>query len=375
MTNLKPFPFLLQTLLLKHSSIPSSQSLRPALSFATMPKSKYYAVKKGKKTGIYRSWDECKQHTQKYKGAIFKSFKTLSEAQAFMGGAGVGGVGVVGGVASSAGGVGLKGKVTQGKKGATATAGGAKKKEKSVIDPSAIVTAINANTKGTNQNKISITSNNSNNEVIPLKIEMHFDGASKGNPGIAGCGAHIVITTTTETPNNDDNEDGSKHSLSSTKSIYLRHYCNHCTNNIAEYSGLLQGLKQISLIINDYCRHSNTVKKKHPYKTTTGKKSIQVQIRGDSNLIIQQMNGNWSVKNEGMKTKYNECRKIINDIEHNVQESLSNDVTFSISFDHVYRNMNTIADELANEAIYSKKSWITNDYNNNGEEDREEEEV
>ena len=87
------------------------------------------------------------------------------------------------------------------------------------------------------------------------------------------------------------------------------------------------------------------------------------------------MNGNWSVKNEGMKTKYNECRKIINDIEHNVQESLSNDVTLSISFDHVYRNMNTIADELANEAIYSKKSWITNDYNNNVEEDREEEEV
>ena len=45
---------------------------------------KYYAVKKGKKPGIYIKWDECKAQIFKYPGAIYKSFKTLSEAKQFM---------------------------------------------------------------------------------------------------------------------------------------------------------------------------------------------------------------------------------------------------------------------------------------------------
>ena len=45
--------------------------------------SKYYAVKKGKKPGVYRTWDECKAQTDGFSGAIFKSFKTQEEAEAF----------------------------------------------------------------------------------------------------------------------------------------------------------------------------------------------------------------------------------------------------------------------------------------------------
>ena len=48
-------------------------------------KAKFYAVKKGRKKGIYRTWDECKNQTNGYKGAIFKSFKTMTEAETFMG--------------------------------------------------------------------------------------------------------------------------------------------------------------------------------------------------------------------------------------------------------------------------------------------------
>jgi ribonuclease HI len=47
--------------------------------------SKYYAVKIGEKPGIYRSWDECKAVVSGYPGAIYKSFKTLAEANEFMG--------------------------------------------------------------------------------------------------------------------------------------------------------------------------------------------------------------------------------------------------------------------------------------------------
>ena len=47
--------------------------------------SKYYAVKKGKKPGVYRTWDGCKAQTDGFSGAIFKSFKTQEEAEAFIG--------------------------------------------------------------------------------------------------------------------------------------------------------------------------------------------------------------------------------------------------------------------------------------------------
>ncbi len=47
--------------------------------------SKYYAVKIGERPGIYRSWDECKAVVSGYPGAVYKSFKTLQEANLFLG--------------------------------------------------------------------------------------------------------------------------------------------------------------------------------------------------------------------------------------------------------------------------------------------------
>lgn len=47
--------------------------------------SKYYAVKVGKKTGIFNDWPTCQAQVSGFSGAIFKSFKTLNEAQAFLG--------------------------------------------------------------------------------------------------------------------------------------------------------------------------------------------------------------------------------------------------------------------------------------------------
>lgn len=47
--------------------------------------SKFYAVKKGRKPGIYYSWDICKKMVDGYPGAVYKSFKTKEEAEAFIG--------------------------------------------------------------------------------------------------------------------------------------------------------------------------------------------------------------------------------------------------------------------------------------------------
>jgi len=44
---------------------------------------KFYAVKIGRSPGVYHTWAECKASIDKYKGAVFKSFGSLEEAQDF----------------------------------------------------------------------------------------------------------------------------------------------------------------------------------------------------------------------------------------------------------------------------------------------------
>lgn len=45
---------------------------------------KYYAVKVGRKTGVFNTWDECKENVNGFKGAVYKSFPSYDEAVAFI---------------------------------------------------------------------------------------------------------------------------------------------------------------------------------------------------------------------------------------------------------------------------------------------------
>ena len=45
---------------------------------------KFYAVKKGRQIGIYKSWDDCKKEVDGFKGAEFKSFSSLDDAKAYL---------------------------------------------------------------------------------------------------------------------------------------------------------------------------------------------------------------------------------------------------------------------------------------------------
>lgn len=45
---------------------------------------KVYAVKKGRETGVFSTWEECKQKVHGYPGARYKSFPTLKEAQDYL---------------------------------------------------------------------------------------------------------------------------------------------------------------------------------------------------------------------------------------------------------------------------------------------------
>ena len=49
-----------------------------------MAKKKIYAVRKGHKTGLFYTWEECKKAVQGYSGAEYKGFFTKEEAEAFL---------------------------------------------------------------------------------------------------------------------------------------------------------------------------------------------------------------------------------------------------------------------------------------------------
>jgi ribonuclease HI len=125
---------------------------------------------------------------------------------------------------------------------------------------------------------------------------LYFDGCSKGNPGSAGAGA--VIYTNYE-------EVWSGSSFVGT----------HSTNNEAEYTGLILGLKKASEM---------NIK--------------NLFVNGDSQLVINQMTGKYKCNSPNLLPLY-QAAKIL-------EEGFEN-----IEYKHVLRNLNHRADELANIAI------------------------
>jgi len=135
-----------------------------------------------------------------------------------------------------------------------------------------------------------------NPDINEIKYVLKFDGCSKGNPGPAGAGAVLYY---------NDIEVWSAKEYVGIKE----------TNNYAEYTGLLIGLREAE------------------------KRNIKYLIvKGDSQLVIRQMKGEYKVKSENLVLLYNESKKI--------------STTFDkIIFEHIYRKFNSRADELSNQAL------------------------
>lgn len=123
-----------------------------------------------------------------------------------------------------------------------------------------------------------------------------IDGASRGNPGEAGCGAVIL----------DEN---------GAVVQELSRYLHRATNNVAEYKGLLMGL-EASLQL--------------------GAKKIVV--KSDSQLLVRQLNGEYRVKDEKLKVLFGRAKSLLRRFE-------------SCRIVHVSREMNKLADRLANRGI------------------------
>jgi probable phosphoglycerate mutase len=95
----------------------------------------------------------------------------------------------------------------------------------------------------------------------------------------------------------------------------IRQYLGIVTNNVAEYQALRLTLERaVELDIKN------------------------VNVFMDSKLVVEQLMGRWQIKNQHLKA-----------INEQILDLVANFDT--ITFTHIYRNFNTRADKLANEAI------------------------
>ncbi len=127
-------------------------------------------------------------------------------------------------------------------------------------------------------------------------VKLFSDGACRGNPGAGGAGA--VIT------------DGEGRILWEGME-----YLGHCTNNIAEYKALMLGLKGA---------------------LDNGFHHLDVYL--DSELLANQINGSYKVKNPNLKVLMDDVRRLLKSFQ-------------AVSVKHVRRCHNADADRLANRAI------------------------
>ncbi|MFF4013914.1 bifunctional RNase H/acid phosphatase [Streptomyces sp. NPDC001843] len=123
------------------------------------------------------------------------------------------------------------------------------------------------------------------------------DGGSRGNPGPAGYGAVVSDAVTGETL------------------AEAAEYLGTATNNVAEYRGLLAGLRAAHAL----------------------DPAARVGVRMDSKLVVEQMSGRWKIKHPDMKPLAAEAARVF--------------PPDRVTYEWIPRERNKHADRLANEAM------------------------
>jgi len=128
------------------------------------------------------------------------------------------------------------------------------------------------------------------------KVIIYVDGASRGNPGPAAIAAIVQ-------------DEKGKPIASLSRRIGTT------TNNEAEYRAIIAALqKAVSLGVRE------------------------VELKSDSELVVKQLNGSYRVKSAGLKSLYQEVKKLQSFLER-------------LTITHISRRQNTKADRLANKAL------------------------
>jgi probable phosphoglycerate mutase len=133
-----------------------------------------------------------------------------------------------------------------------------------------------------------------------LKVIVEADGGARGNPGPAGYGAVVREAATGETL------------LERAAAIPPT------TNNVAEYSGLIAGLQAAAEL-----------------------GAVDVEVRMDSKLVVEQMSGRWRIKHPGLRPLAAEAAALVRRFD-------------TVRFTWVPRERNKRADTLANAAMDGK---------------------
>ncbi|MFC9338452.1 bifunctional RNase H/acid phosphatase [Streptomyces sp. NPDC057020] len=133
------------------------------------------------------------------------------------------------------------------------------------------------------------------------EVIVEADGGSRGNPGPAGYGAVVLDPVTGETL------------------AEAAEYIGVATNNVAEYKGLVAGLKAARSLFPD----------------------ATVHVRMDSKLVVEQMSGRWKIKHPDMKPLAAEAGRVF--------------PAGRVRYEWIPRERNKHADRLANEAMDAGK--------------------
>ncbi|MFF9591112.1 bifunctional RNase H/acid phosphatase [Streptomyces sp. NPDC014646] len=137
----------------------------------------------------------------------------------------------------------------------------------------------------------------------PRQLVVEADGGSRGNPGPAGYGAVVIDPATGETL------------------AEAAEYIGIATNNVAEYKGLIAGLKAARALVPD----------------ASADDALRVRVRMDSKLVVEQMSGRWKIKHPDMKPLAAEAGRVL--------------PPSAVTYEWIPRERNKHADRLANEAM------------------------
>jgi broad specificity phosphatase PhoE/ribonuclease HI len=140
--------------------------------------------------------------------------------------------------------------------------------------------------------------------VTARHVIIEADGGSRGNPGPSAYGAVLKDADTGEVIA----EDGTTIGVA--------------TNNVAEYSGLIAGLRMAEEFAPD----------------------ADIEVRMDSKLVVEQMSGRWKIKHPDMRPLATEANRL---------------APFGTTYTWVPREQNKHADRLANEALDGKRDGVT----------------
>lgn len=160
--------------------------------------------------------------------------------------------------------------------------------------------------------------------IVPPKtgsIKLYFDGGCRNNPhGPAGYGFHIIS--------------GAKELVKGFGYKEGEH-----TSNSMEYRGLIEGLIWANRL-----------------------RAKTVIIKGDSELVIKQVQGHYRVQNRTLENLCIEAQKIILEM----RDTLSSEERYQsqVSFEHISRTENQAADALANKGMDLKENKVEVNWNN-----------